>query len=429
MKKESVTYVKAVLNILTALVILLLCIFILPRGIGFFMPFIIGWIISLIASPLVRFLEEKLKIRRKAVSAFVIVAVLAAVILLVYGVGVKLVRETISFINELPVIWENVEAEFIQIGANLEGLFKRLPEDAQNQLMDFWRGIGSWFSEFIGGVGTPTFTAVGNFAKRLPDVFMAVIMTLLSSYFFVAEKAYMADFVKKYVPESVYYRFELIQRSFRNAVGGYFKAQLKIEVWIYILIFVGLLVLKINYAFLIAFGIAFIDLLPVFGAGTVMIPWAVVEILSGEYRLAIGLLIIWCVGQIVRQLIQPKIVGDSIGIDPIPTLFLLYIGYHMAGVMGMILALPIGIILMNLYEEGVFDTTKESLKILIAGFNRFRRLHHEDREIVTEYEEEVKEAYQRELQEENGMTFPSSAGRRKYRGKQSEEVDHESHSL
>lgn len=400
MKRESVTYVKSILNILTALVILLLCIFVLPKCIGFFMPFIIGWIISLIAAPLVRFLEEKLKIRRKAVSAFVIIAVIAAVILLVYGVGVKLVRETVSFINELPVIWANIEAEFVQIGANLEGLVRRLPADVQEQLMDFWSGIGSWFSEFVGNISTPTFTAVGNFAKRLPDVFMAVIMTLLSSYFFVAEKTYLADFVKKYMPESIYYRCDLIQRSFRNAVGGYFKAQLKIEVWIYILIFIGLLILNINYAFLIAFGIAFIDLLPVFGAGTVMLPWAVIEILSGEYKRAIGLLIIWCIGQIVRQLIQPKIVGDSIGIEPIPTLFLLYIGYHAAGVMGMILALPIGIILINLYEEGVFDTTKESVKILVAGFNRFRRLHQEDTEIVTEYEEEIKEEYRREIREE-----------------------------
>lgn len=426
MKKEFVTYIKSILNLLTALVILLLCIFLLPRCIGFFMPFIIGWIISLIASPLVRFLEEKLKIRRKAVSAFVIVAVLAAVILLVYGVGVKLVRETVGFINELPVMWENIQAEFIQIGSNLEGLFRRLPMDAQEQLMNFWSGIGNWFSEFIGNVGTPTFTAVGNFAKRLPDVFMAVIMTLLSSYFFVADKSYLSDFVKKYVPETIYYRCDLIQRSFRNAVGGYFKAQLKIEVWIYILIFIGLLILNINYAFLIAFGIALIDLLPVFGAGTIMIPWAVIEILSGEYKRAIGLLIIWCVGQIVRQLIQPKIVGDSIGIDPIPTLFLLYIGYHAAGVMGMILALPIGIILMNLYEEGIFDTTKESLKILVAGFNRFRRLHHEDTEIVTEYEEEIKEAYEREIHEEH---HENEDYLRKEGDYQDEEADHESHSI
>ena len=89
MKQKAVTYVKVILNLVTALVILLLCIFLLPKVIMFFMPFVIGWIISLIAAPLVRFLEEKLKIRRKALSAFVIIAVLAVVILLVYYVVVK----------------------------------------------------------------------------------------------------------------------------------------------------------------------------------------------------------------------------------------------------------------------------------------------------------------------------------------------------
>ena len=73
MKHEKVTYIKAILNILTALVVLMLCIFLLPRVIIFFMPFVIGWVISLIAAPLARFLEEKLKIKRKAVSAFVII--------------------------------------------------------------------------------------------------------------------------------------------------------------------------------------------------------------------------------------------------------------------------------------------------------------------------------------------------------------------
>ena len=126
-----------------------------------------------------------------------------------------------------------------------------------------------------------------------------------------------------------------------------------------------------------------------------MVPWAVVEIFSGEYRRAIGLLIIWLVGQLVRQVIQPKIMGDSIGIEPIPTIFLLYIGYQAAGVFGMIIALPIGIILINLNEEGVFNTTKESLSILVAGFNKFRRLHPEDTEIINEYEEELKDSYEK----------------------------------
>ena len=93
----------------------------------------------------------------------------------------------------------------------------------------------------------------------------------------------------------------------------------------------------------------------------------------------------------MRQLIQPKIVGDSIGMPPIPTLFLLYIGYKLGGVIGMIVAVPLGIILVNMDREGVFDTVKNSLKILVAGINNFRRLEDADLGIVQEYEEYQKQ--------------------------------------
>lgn len=398
MRQSIKTYLKVILNLITALIVLLLCIFLLPKCIFFFMPFVIGWIISLIAAPVVRFFEEKLKIRRKGASVIVIVAVLSAVILLFYGIGAKLVKEGISFVNELPMLWEGIMEEFNQVGENLEGVYNRLPEDMQQTLDNIGSQMGEYFGSLMEGAGTPTFEAVGNVAKQLPDIFLGVVMCILSAYFFVADKSYMSNIMKKYVPDSVRYRFDLIRRSFRNAVGGYFKAQFKIECWIYILLVIGLLALHVRYALLVALGIAFLDFLPVFGTGTVMIPWAVIEILSKDYKMAVGLLIIWCVGQLVRQMIQPKIVGDSIGVDAIPTLFLLFIGYKMAGVLGMILAVPIGIIVMNLYEEGVFDTTKQSIQILMAGFNKFRRIRPEDTAIVEAYEKEVEKSYQKELQ-------------------------------
>ncbi len=397
MRQSFQTYAKVILNLLTALVILLLCIFLLPRCIFFFMPFVIGWIISLIASPVVRFFEERLKVRRKGASAIVIVAVLAAVILIVYAVVSKLIREGISFVNELPMMLESIRAEFIQAGDNLQGVYDRLPADMQSSLSNLGDQMGSYFSDIMEMVGTPTVEAVGNVARQLPDIFLGVIMCILSAYFFVADKKYMSDFMQKHVPDSVRYRFDLIRRSLRNAVGGYFKAQLKIECWVYLLLVIGLLTLHVRYALLVALGIAFMDLLPVFGTGTIMIPWAVIEILSKNYSMAVGLLIIWCVGQLVRQMIQPKIVGDSMGLNAIPTLFLLFIGYKAAGVAGMIFAVPIGIIVVNLYEEGVFDTTKQSIQILAAGFNRFRRIRPEDMAVVTEYEREMASSYRQEV--------------------------------
>ena len=138
----------------------------------------------------------------------------------------------------------------------------------------------------------------------------------------------------------------------------------------------------VDYSFLIAFVIAALDFLPFFGTSIVFVPWAIIKAISGNYFMAIAFIVIWGVSQLVRQLIQPKFVSDSIGMPPIPTLFLLFMGYKVAGVIGMILAVPIGIIIVNMYEAGLFDTPKLSLKILLYNLNCYRRLNEEDLEIL-----------------------------------------------
>lgn len=399
MRKAVKIYLKVILNLLTALAVVLLCIFLLPKCIWFFMPFIVGWLIAMIASPVVHLFEEKLKVKRKAMTAVVIVAVLAMVVLLVYLLGAKLIKEGVNFVNELPNIWNSILAEFNKVGANLQGVYNRMPADMQATIDDILVELGNYADGVMSRIELPSFEAVGNAARQIPDIFLGVVICLLSAYFFVADKGYMSAAAEKYLPASVRYHFNMIRRSFRNAVGGYFRAQFKIECWVYILLVIGLMILGVDYAFLVAFGIAILDFLPVFGTGTVMIPWALIELLSNNYRMMFGLLAIWLIAQLVRQVIQPKIVGDSMGMDAIPTLFLLYIGYRAAGVLGMILAVPIGIIVVNLYEEGAFDTTRQSLRILVAGFNHFRKIRPEDMAVVEEYEREAKDIYKQEAEQ------------------------------
>lgn len=386
MKPSAKTYFKVIMNLGIACIILLLLIFLVPKMIVFFMPFVVGWVIALIANPLVRFFEEKLKIRRKAGTAFVIISVIALVVLAGYLIGAKVINETIGLVTELPEMWNSLEEDFRVIGKNLDVLYSRFPENIRSAIADIGEQMDGYVGKIVSGVGTPTIAAVGNFAKHLPTIIVGIVMTLLSSYFFVAEREYISVTVKGHMPEALAYRWNMMSRSFKRAVGGYFKAQFKIEIWMYLLLVIGLSILKVDYALLIGLGIAILDFFPIFGTGTVLIPWAVIKMLSADYKMAVGLLIIWCGGQLARQVIQPKIVGDSIGVAPIPTLFLLFIGYKLAGVFGMIIAVPIGIILANMYEEGVFDTTKNSLRILLAGINNFRRLDEQDMAGVQEYE-------------------------------------------
>ncbi len=382
--KSSRKYFKALVNLGVAVAVLLLVVILLPRLLVFFMPFVVAGIISMIASPLVRFFEEKIKLKRKWGSAFVIIVVIALVVLVLYLVGSKLIEEGMGLLGALPEMWDSMKEDLAGVGESLDGLFEKLPLDTQQAIANLGNQVGEFMAGLFERIGTPTITAAGNFAKQLPSVLIGIIMCLLASYFFVADRYLIGSWIRKYTPASIMSRYDMVRRSILKSVGGYFKAQLKIEVWMYLLLVVGLSVLRVDYVLLIALGIAFLDLLPFFGTGTVMVPWALIKIFSGDYKMAIGLLIIWGGGQLARQIIQPKIVGDSIGVAPIPTLFLLFIGYKLGGVIGMIIAVPLGMLLSTMYQEGVFDTTKNSIAILVSGLNHFRKLRPEDLEVVEE---------------------------------------------
>lgn len=385
------TYLKVFINLVIMLAIILCCIFVLPRLIMYFMPFVIGWIIALIASPMVSFFEKKLKIKRKAGSAVVIIAVIALVILAGYFAGVWITEQVGEFVDDVPQLWESAQEDFQQVGDRLSVAFRYLPIEVQRTVTHIRDNIQEYAGGFVESAGEPTLEALSRFAGSLPNIVIGTIMSLLFAYFYVADREYIPNLLERALPGAIIERFAMIKRGFTGAVGGYFKAQLKIEVWMYLLLLIGFTVLKVRYAFIIALGVAFLDLLPFFGTGTVLLPWTAVKFFSGDYRMVIGLLIIWGVGQLARQIIQPKIVGDEVGLSPIPTIFLLYIGYKAAGVIGMIIAVPIGIIVLHLYQEGVFDTTIDSLKVLYADISNFRHLTAEDKKGIEEYKQREKE--------------------------------------
>ena len=379
---------KLIVNILISLVILLLCIFVVPKLVLFFMPFVIGWVISCIANPLVVFLERKLKIKRKAGTVVVIVCVIAAVSGIGYGLGIVLWRQVSGFVEEIPVMWEAVKHDFDNLGMWInQYIGVRAPKFA-DALNNLGNSIGEMISDLPKSLNLSTFEGMGSMVGNIASVIISIIMCMLSAYFFIADREWITTFVNKILPENITRKYDVFSSSLKQAVGGYFKAQFRIEIWMYVLLMVGLTVLNVRYSLLIALLMAFLDFLPFFGTGIVLVPWAVVTVIGGNYIRALGFLVIWGAGQLFRQLIQPKIMGESIGMEPIPTLFLLFIGYRIAGVGGMLIAVPLGIIVVNMNEAGFFDTPKYSIKMLVHNINDFRRL---DEDMIKKLEDEERQ--------------------------------------
>jgi len=327
-----------------------------------------------IANPLVKFLEKRVKMVRRYSSMLIIIGVLALISFGGYFAIAKIGGEVISVLNNLPEIYENTAHEFNKVGNNLQVVFERLPENVQLQLLEIQRDFTTYFGNTIGVIGKPTVEAAGNFAKNLPSRLISIIMTILSAYFFIADREKIITFIDEHTPYAVRKSWGVIIGDFRHAVGGYFKAQFKIMFVVAVILLFGFSVLRIEYAALLALLISLLDFLPFFGTGTALIPWAVIKFLSSDYKTAVGLVIIYAVSQLVRQLIQPKLVGDSIGLNPLITLIFMYIGYKIKGVLGMIIAVPIGMIFINLYTNGIFDNTIRIIKEVFKDIDEFRKM-------------------------------------------------------
>lgn len=369
---------RILLNILIPVCTIVLIFWLTPKALRFFSPFVVGGVLALIANPLVRFLERKVKMRRKFGTVLIIGGVLALVI----GGGglllVRLGRELFSFLTDLPAVLESVGRQLQTVAVRLEELASRLPLGTPDMdLSDTLAGLGDALLEavknFVAGLGAPTVEAAGNLAKSIPSAFVTVFITILSAYFFLAEKENVAAFYRRAMPKKPQEYLDLLGRSTKRLVGGYFLAQFKIMGVVALLLVAGFLILRVPYAAIWALLIAFLDFLPVFGTGTVLIPWALIELLNSRFYMAAGLTACWLITQAVRQMIQPKVVGDSMGLNPLLTLFFLYLGFRFSGIGGMILAVPVGMIGIEFYKYGVFDSMIGAFSELAETVNRFRR--------------------------------------------------------
>ncbi|MCR5279670.1 MAG: sporulation integral membrane protein YtvI [Lachnospiraceae bacterium] len=377
--KKSTLYLKAMANVMFYIVAFILTILFLPRLVVFFLPFVLAWFVSLIANPVVKFFEEKIKVKRKAVSAIMIVLIIAVIILATYGIIVLLVNQGMGLARSVPEKWDTWKQELNNLGSSVNDLFRNLPAGIRDTFADLGNKIETAISDFVkhlgtGDIGSKVVAAISPLVGSVASTLISVIMFVLSAYFFTAEHNNLVNTMEKYMSPALYSKMQAAYKGLKNAVGGYFKAQLQIEMWIYLITVLGLVIGRVDFAIIIALGIAILDFLPFFGAGLIMVPWAAICFANQNYYLAITLIVTWGVGQLVRQLIQPKIVGDNVGFKPLPTLILMFVGYKLIGVIGMIIAIPIAMIAVSLYQEGVFDSFTRSLKILWDGLTRFRRI-------------------------------------------------------
>ena len=316
----------------------------------FFMPFIIAWVIALIIEPLIKFFMKKFKLKRGAACAI-------SLILVVLIIGSLLFLIISKFITEITSLVANFNTYYDSVYNLVVGFFTQYKlgaMDVPTPVVDMVQDSLSTILKSSQGVIFSFFSGLANTITSLPNFFTSLVITILATIFICIDKDFVKQQVKQHVPSKWIEQFTRIFKEMCSVSINYIKAEAKLSIICFVYVLLSLLLInmfgiKVDYLVTMAILIGFIDLLPLFGAGTIMLPWAVYLFFVGNIPLAIAVVAIWGVWAIIKQIIEPKMVSSEMGLHPIFTLLGMYAGFKLFGVLGLILGPIIILILQNVF--------------------------------------------------------------------------------
>lgn len=303
-----------------------------------FLPFVLGLLLALTAEPAVKTGTQLLKLPRWAATGLGVTLTLLLLIALIGVVGAALVKELGILARRLPDMQNTIDTTTDRLRAFLENAARHTPQGIR-PLVD--RSISRLFSSGTELVEQATVRlpgAISGFLSRVPDGALGIGTGILSAFMFSARLPQLKQFVLCKLPGGLKTKlFPAFTRS-KNALLGWLKAQLKLSGITYCIVALGLLLLGVPYWPLWAVAVAIVDAVPLLGTGTVLVPWAVVCLFQRQHFRSIGLLCIYGAAFLTRTVLEPRLVGRHLGLDPLVTLVFLYLGYRFWGIFGMLLA-------------------------------------------------------------------------------------------
>lgn len=347
---EDLNYIIKIMRKLLNIILLIIGIYIGVKMAVFYMPFFIAFVISLIIEPAIKYLMKKLNLTRKMSSIIIFIIVFSIIVgCVIWGV-ISLISESTNLLQTLNIYIDKAYTQIQESIGKISITKISVSKNLLNFLQDTSKEILVKISKWI----TNSLTKLISIITSIPTIAIYTVITILSLYFICTDRIFILDFVEQNISKKWVKKIGVHIKEITKSLSGYLKAEAILILVSFIISVIGLYFFKIigmnvKYPLLIALAIGFVDALPILGSGTVMVPWAVISGINGDFKLGIGILLLWIVMSIIRQFLEPKIVSGKIGIHPIFTLIAMYTGYKVIGVMGMLVGPIILIILKSIF--------------------------------------------------------------------------------
>ena len=317
------------------------------------LPFLIAWALAALLEPPVRLCMDGLHLPRWAAAALCTLLLTALILGLLFLGAWRVGYEVAVLLRRLPVLLSGLPALSDWLEKAVYRLVVAAPVSLQDWLRQALEGLVSQ------GVGLPSqfydwlLAAVTGAASALPNLALFLFTAVLATYFTSARRPALLVFLRRQVPRPWLARFRGAGRRLKSTLGGWLRAQGLLMLITFGELTLGFLFLGVDLSILLAALTALVDALPVFGTGTVLIPWALLELLSGRFSMALGLFVLYLIVSLVRSLLEPKLVGDRVGLPPLAALLCMYVGFRAFGVGGMVLSPLAAILIKEAHDCGI----------------------------------------------------------------------------
>lgn len=352
------------LRILLIVAVLLFITLVLPPLLDLFLPFVLAFVAASILAPLVKRLSKKMGAAWNFWSIFFILLL----ILSITGILVYLGYYLYTQISDLIGSWSNIQLSLTEtlnrLSDFLDSGFHFTSTELEEFLVELLQKVVSWITEKVSTWAPTVVSGVGNIASGIASFVLSLLFFIIGAYFMTADYPNIRAKLKSWIPDIILPHMQRIREATNSAMFGYLKAQIILSGIVGIIIFVSLTIWGQSYSLLISIACAVIDIIPFFGSGTILVPWAVISLLWGEYKKALFLLAVALVLFLFRKLAEPKIVGNQTGLNPLLSLISIYVGMKLGGVIGMILCPILCMVFIGLYHMGFFDPTIRDFKMV-----------------------------------------------------------------
>lgn len=321
-------------------------------------PFIIGWLIAYMLNPLVRFLQRRAKFPRwlaVTVSLLIflgvtitVVSLLVANIVVEMGTFAESLQDRINQWKDNFITFLN-SSDFQDLVSQLNRFYENNPK-YQNTINTNLASAAKTIADFSTVAISFFINSVVAFLSSLPKIATITVIALLASFFISKDWFRLARIIGGWFPEKVVVATRSVWADLQRALFGYIRAQLILITMTALVVIIGLIVIGVRYAISIGLLTGFVDLLPYLGTGAVMVPWIIYEFIQGNLYSGISLSILYGIILVVRQILEPKVLATSIGLDPLATLIAMFVGLKLFGVIGLI-AGPVTLVVLTAFHR------------------------------------------------------------------------------